>query len=354
MENEEERLGNARQNYDAKFSCPDGYAQIRLSTGGKVGAPPVFHIRNFSIEEVMELNATPEQDRLIKLIKILQELIYEKDVDIKLFHQKEVIELMLLMYEYFFTDVFANQVWIPTEEDWKFLEEESGGKNTEDFRRKKQALDTGMWKPTFDLNIEKDIKYFDIAPDFKSDVKLEGNRGFTATFSLPRFGDVVILKSFAESMFKEKDKQFARITEMVKFRQDAEERLRNGENINMAQIPTIPKAEEDKLREYEMEKTLFMIRATVAMYLVEFNGEPLRDVPIEKKLKLAQDPRLDFASFTQVQEKFDSLEFGIKEEITAFDPIMNKIVTRKYPFRIDTILAAFGTTRPSKITLTFV
>jgi hypothetical protein len=357
MENEQELLEKARQEFNTKLNAPDGYIECRLSTQGKIGAPAVFHIKNFSVSDVMDLNLTDQNERIIKLIKLLQGLIYEKDVDIKKFHEKEVIELLLLMYECFYTDVFANQTWVPTDEDWEFLAEESGGKDTDEFRRKKRALDTGMWKPVFDINISKDIKYHEIDNGIKVNAQVTKNyngKKFTATFALPRFGDVVALKSFVETMFKEQDKKFARITEIVKFRKDAEERLRKGENVNLDQIPTVPKAEEDKLREYETEKSLFIFRATVAIYLIEFDGEDVSNVPLEKRLPLAQDPRIDFSTFQAVNEHFEKLQFGMKEDITVYDPIMNKVVTRSYPFRLDTLLAAFGSSKPAETTITFV
>jgi hypothetical protein len=359
MEKQEEELAlkKARQEFDEKFNCPQGYIEVRLSSCGKIGAPSVFHVKNFSVEQVMELNLTEQNERPIKLIKILQDLIYEKDVDIKKFHQKEVVELLLLMYECFYTEIFVNQTWTPTEEDWEFLKKESGGEDTDEYRRKKRALETGTWKPVFDINISKDIHYYEINPNIKVNAKIEkqyGNKKFTATFALPKFGDIITLKSFVESMYREKDKQFARITETLKFRKESEEKLRRGENINIAAIPTIPKAEEDKLKEYETEKSLFIFRASIALYLIEFDGEDISDVPLEKRLSLAQDPRIDFSTFQAVQEHFDKLEFGMKEEITALDPIMNKIVTRKYPFRLDDILSSFGSARPAKTSITFV
>jgi hypothetical protein len=359
MEQNEEKvaLEEARKDFNSKFNSPDGYIETRLSTRGKIGAPPVFHIKNFSVEEVMSLNLTEQNERPIKLIKLLQELIYEKDVDIKKFHEKEVIELLLWMYENFYTEIFANQPWTPTDEDWEFLKEESGGEDTDEFRRKKRALETGMWKPVFDINIANDLKYYEVNDNIKINAKIErdfNGRTFSAVFSLPRFGDVITLKSFMDSMYKEKDKQFARIGDMFKFRKEAEDKLLKGENINLSTVPSIPKAEEEKFKEYEMEKAAFLFRATVALYLIEFDGEDLSNVPIEKKLQLAQDPRIDFSTFQMVHEHFDKLEFGMKEEITVYDPIINKIVTRKYPFRIDTLLSAFGTSRPSKTTITFV
>lgn len=355
--NENEMLKKARDDFENKLNIPSGFIEVRLSTCGKIGAPPRFYIRNFSTEDVVNLNITDPEERPLKLISILQGLIYEKDVDIKQFHQKEVIELLLLMYEVFYTEVFANQTWIPTEEDLEFLKEECGGEDTDAYRNRIRALNNGQWKPVFDINISKDIKFHEIKDDFKCNAKISrkyGNDLFTATFTLPKFGDIVTLRSFVDTIFKERDRQFARITEIVKFRKDAEDRIRKGENVNLSQIPSIPKAEEDKLREYETEKSLFIFTATIAMYLIEFNGEDVSKVPLEKKLQLAQDPRLDFSTFQTVQEHFNKLEFGMKEEITVFDPILQKVVTRSYPFRLDTLLAAFGNTRPSETDITFV
>jgi len=350
------RLKKAREEYEDKLNCPDGYIEVRLSTKGKIGAPERFHIRNFSAQDLMNLGLSDKENVPINLLKVLQSLIYEQDINIEKFHEKEVIELLLLLYETFYTEIFPNQEWIPTEEDWEFLKEKHGD-DTDEFRSVKRALDTKTWKPTFDINIKEDLDYYEIDPNIKTNAKIErdyNGKSFSAVFSLPKFGDFMPLKYFIESVYRDKDKQFARIGEMIKYRKEQEERLSKGENVDISKIPTVPKAEYDKYKEYEIEKSLFSIKASIALYLKEFQGEDLSKVPLEKKIEIAGDPRLDYTTFKMVQDHFNKLEFGLKEEITVNDPIMSKVVKRKYTFQLIDLLTAIRDTGTSQTTISFV
>ena len=62
----------------AKESIPAGYAEIRLSTEGKLFAPEVFHVRDFKTEELLEISLISTEDLPKVLLKILKNMIYEK------------------------------------------------------------------------------------------------------------------------------------------------------------------------------------------------------------------------------------------------------------------------------------
>jgi hypothetical protein len=360
--NLKKKLAEARADLTRRENIPEGYIEAKLSTRGKIsGCPESLYIRNFSPEDLMNLGLADKEDLPIRLIKVLDELIYNPDpanrISVKDFHEKEVIELLLLLYETFYTTVFPNQEWVLTEEDWKFLKEESGGENTDEFRQKEFSLKNKTWKPTFDIDISRDISYYEVPDDIKTNAQVTrkfNDKKFTATFSLPHFGDFLTLKYFIDHIYKEQDKQFARISETYKFRKDAEEKLMNGENINIRSIPDIPKAELEKFKEYETDKSLFAITASKALYLTEFDGEDVSNWPLEKKLELAKDPRLDYSTFKMVQDFFSKLQFGYKEEVTVNDPIINKIVQRKYTFQLTDLLTAIRDTGTAETTISFV
>jgi len=133
-----------------------------------------------------------------------------------------------------------------------------------------------------------------------------------------------------------------------------EEKLQRGENINMASIPNVPKAEYDKYKEYEVDKSLFSITASKALYLAEIDGQDVSKWKLEDKLEMAKDARLDYSVFKMVQDHFDKLEFGLKEEITVRDPIIDKVVQRKYTFQLIDLLTAIRDTGTSQTTISFV
>lgn len=353
-------LKKAREEYEKIVNCPKGYIEYTMSTKGKIGAAETIRFRNFSPEDLMDLGSVDKEEVPIKLLETLDSLIYNPDNDPKLsvknFHEKEVIEFLLYLYESFYTTIFPNQEWELTEEDWEFKKKELGGQDSNEFRAFERAIKTKQFKPVFDIDISK-LDYYEIDDNFKSKVQINrkyGNDIFTATFSLPKFGDFITLKFFIENIFEKEDRKFARIAEIYKFKQEAKERLIAGENINLASIPDVPKTELDKFKEYERNKTMFAITASKALYIEEFDGQDVSDWSLEKKLELAKDPRLDYSTFKMVQDKFNELQFGLKEEITVFDPILQKVVKRKYSFRITDLLEAIRDTGTSETNVSFI
>lgn len=353
------------KNIEERENIPAGYINVKLSTCGKVGAPASFYIKNFSPEDIMNLGLSDEKDIQIRMLKTLQNLIYNPNPDpnsegyinVSDFHEKEVIELMLVLYETFYQSVFPQQTWELTEEDYEELKRQNGG-DTPEYQAQIRAIKNGEWKPTFDLDISQAIDYYDISQDdnFKTSVRFTNEaygKPFSVKFSLPRYGDFLKLKMFIDDVYQNEDRKYARLGQILKLHQEANERMLKGENVDWTKIPAVSARDEEDYKEYEVSKALFTTTASKALYLQEFDGKDVSHLSIQEKIEMAKDPRLDYDTFKQVQEMFDSLKFGYKEEITAFDPILQKVVQRPYTFRILDLLTAMQSTRSSKTHLSF-
>ena len=189
------------------------------------------------------------------------------------------------------------------------------------------------------------MEYYEVPDDLKTSVRVKkkiGNEEVSIKFSLPKYGDFVTLKFFIDEMYKKEDARWHRIGEIIKFREDAKERLRKGEDVNFASVPNVPDNEYEGYKKYEEEKVLFTMTATKALYIEEFNGQSLVGMPLEEKLQIARDPRISYTLFQQAQKMFETLKFGYKEEITVFDPIMEKVVNRNYTFQLSDLLQAIS------------
>ena len=64
-------------------------------------------------------------------------------------------------------------------------------------------------------------------------------------------------------------------------------------------IPVLTKSEEKAYSDYLMRRNLDIMRATRAAHLLEYRGKDVSDLPIEKKLTLADDPELDLRRLTK-------------------------------------------------------
>jgi hypothetical protein len=359
--NLKKKMEQARAEIDERINTPEGYIEYKPSTRGKIGAPEVMFIRNFSPEDLIFLALAHREDIPIKLIKVLDTLIWNPNNDSKLsvknWHEKEVVELLLEIYEKFYTTIFANQKWVLTDENWEHMAKAHGGKNSDEYRLLQISYKNGNWKPVFDIDLTK-INYYEVPDDVKIQAHIEkelpDGKKFTATFSLPRFGDSVTLKYFMDLIYKDQDAKFARIDEIIKIKNEILSKVKKGEFIDITRLPAIPKDDLQLYNEYKDEKTMFAITASKAMYITEFDGQDVSNLPLEKKIEFARDPRLDAATFKMVQAKFNELKFGIKEELTVIDPIMNKVISRKHSFRIPHVLTAIRTTGTAKTNITFV
>ena len=359
MEKENAKIKEVNKVFEEVRDVPPGYVNIKLSTKGKVGAPASFWIRDFIPEDLAVLATTPENDMPIKVVEILDKMIWNPDpnniISVKNFHEKEVIETLLDIYELFYTTVFADQTWIPTDEDYEFLAEKYGGKKSAAYREQVQALEDGDWKPKFDLDISK-LDYYELPEDFKTSVRVKktvAGEPISIKFSLPKDGDFITLKFFIDEMYKKEDQRWKRIGEIIKFREDAKERLVKGENVNLSSIPNVPDNEYEGYKKYEEEKVIFTMTATKALYIQEFNGVDYSHTPLVEKINVARDPRVTYALFQQAQTMFDKLKFGYKEEITVFDPIMQKVVNRNYTFQLSDLLQAISAPRDIEADISF-
>ena len=333
--------------------CPSGYTKVELSTKGYFGAPEVFHVRNFSTEELLILGQSDEDDYVEHLIEALQAIIWEKDVDIKKFHEKEVIELLILLYRTFYTKVIPNMTYELYDADYDYLGDIYKGKDTAEYKQRILDLENGRENPVFDLMLDsisfKEAKQQNTAYITKPD-------GFSCKFGFPCLGDTLLLKDYTELMFKNEDKQFEKIRKIYKLRRKAEDEAFRGKDIDLRNIGDITDADKAKLKEYEKKRSLFLIRGATAQYLREYKGEDVSNLTLDKRMAIvANDPDFDYLTFKKFSEAFkENVEPGPVEKIKCFSPIQRRTVERPYTFQLVSLLKAFTVGDTDKTSIEFV
>lgn len=326
---------------EKESNVPVGYIPMELSTRGKLGAPAVFHIRNLSTEEVMQMSLVDDEDLPEKTLEILRSLIYEEDIDPATWHEAEVIEALVRLYKEYYSPILKEQKFTPDDTDWEYLEQKYG-KNSERFMELKRDIENGNWDPHFNIDLNA-ISYYAVKDDFKANIAYKSKDGsLTCVYTYPRYGDIVKVKKYIDTKFKNKDKQFESLAKIYRFRKEAEEKVLKGQNINLNGIGQITKEDEKKLHEYDLEKTRWIVTAMRAIQIIEIDGKDVSELPFDKRMELVQDPRFDYASFKKIAEMYAKLPVGIKKEISVDDPIM---MQRRdgyvYSFRVYDVLSAF-------------
>lgn len=319
---------------------PNGYIKIELGTHGEYGAPKEFHVRNFITEDLMGLALSNDEDVQFKVIDMIQSLIFEKDVDVKQFHEKEVQEMLLIIYKNFYQSTLRELVWELTEEDKEEIAKQCGGKDTDLYRRRLAAIEAGDEKHFFDIDLNQ-VKFYQIE-NANTTARVTKKDGFICEYTYPRYGDILVLKKFMmqHEFFKKGEKQYAAIRENLKFKQQMEERWRKGEAIPLERIPKYPEIEIKAFYNYEEAKAKFLTRAVKAMHLKSIDGQDVSQLPLEEKMKYAEDPRLDHSTFQKISKLYEELKIGPQEHVKVVDPILGKVVEIPYTFRIFTLLQA--------------
>ncbi len=319
---------------------PAGYIPIELSTKGLIGAPAVFHMRNFDTADLVGLALTDENRLPVIVSEMLDGLIWEKDVSVSTFHEKEVVETIVRLYQAFFSDILKDVEFPWNDDDIEALREKLG--DTEEFRSQVLDLKNRKWIPRVDIALSSVNTYDVDATTLQKELFITDKRAnFTAGFMFPRYGDILTIREFMKDAYRDPDQQFASLRSTLKFRQDAEERLLKGENIAMSRVPDVPDFEKDRYIQYESDKQKFGIQAIKALHLVYYEGQDVRNLSLAERTALvAKDPRIDYRMTSAVNKYFASWEIGLQPEIKMANPLKGVVEPRKYSFRLVDLLQA--------------
>ena len=346
-------LGQVEVTASIELEVPPGYQRIRMSTKGKFGAPEYLHIRNFSVEEALALGSIAQDELPIKVNSLLQAIIFEKDVDISKFYEAEVSELCIHFYEVFYSNTLKEIQYKVTDADkeWMLKNIYKGTKSAE-YQNWLRGIENGQISHTYDIDLRQ-VRYYTISDDAKKYIKYK-NGDFSCVFQYPRFGDSAILQKALKEKFRQQDITMGPLYKIFKNRQDAEERLRRGENIAINQIPDLDAEDEKAVRQYELEKTAYIITTMKGMYLKEFDGKDVSEMSLTERVELAKDPRIDFSLYQTVSEAFNKLEVGPVPKVSIINPITGAVEEIDHPFRPLDLLTAIKHYKSDKASIEFI
>lgn len=322
-------LSESEKFVNSKASIPAGYLEVRLSTKGKVGAPEILHIRNFKVSEIITLSMSDNRELPIRLIEMLNDMILE-DVDVAKWHESEIEELMLYVFMTFYKNKFEDIPFPYDDDDLKVLSESQ----IED-------LKNGRWVPKTEIDISRDIETFDISDNFTPRTTITNKKtGFYVVFDYIKYGDQVIIKQWMDSFFRDEEARFDKIKRSLEYNRGIMNQLSdNPESID--KLLPIDKEEEGEYREYLLKRSQVITDVSNIISIVDFNGEDVSNLSVgEKYDRLAGDPRIDYGLILSLSKKQEKKRFGIKPEVSMFDPITREVVKRPISFRISTLIQA--------------
>lgn len=340
------------QKINSMTEIPTSYIEVRLSTKGKLYAPEVFHIRNFTVEDLIGIAIVDDETLPVKILEMMQKIIWEKDVDVRTFHEQEIKETLFILYKTFYAPVLSGIDYTPTEKDMDFLAQMYGGRDSADFRDYERKLRNGEWKPKFDLDLRQ-VNLYTLPDNFKKEARVTKSNGFSCKYAMPQYGDVLFIKEYVEQVFKAEDKKFERLAKMIQFEEDAQERFRKGENINLASVPSVSNDDRKVFNEYQTNKSACILVALRAIHLVEYKGQDVSGLSLAEKFEMAKDPELDYGTFKKVTDAFAKVKIGLDPNVNILNPVTGGPTPYEYNFRLFTILEAIGNHDIDGVTIDF-
>ena len=307
-------------------SVPPGYIEVALSTKGRVGAPAIVHVRNFTVGELLELSLTTDTDLPRRLIAALNKAIYE-DTDVANWHESEIEELLIYIYAEFYKSTLDSVEFPLLEEDYEFV------KNGPDGEQRCKDLREHKWVPRTSITLLRDIDPYEVSDDYSPEITIKNKKtGFYVTFSYIKYGDRLLVKDWLDKVYRDEEKQFDALVETLKH---------NSSVADPAKRLPVDPAEKEAYSDFVAKKLGTLTEVSRLISVVNYNGQDVSKMNVDEKYKLlSQDARIDYGMIAKLAARQDKQPFGLKPFIHMINPLTNEPCVRRFSFRILSILQA--------------
>ncbi len=318
--------GFSSKKIELNTAIPPNYIPLCLSAGGKFGIPEKIHVRNFTTSELLDISLFEGRMLLEKTVSALNSIIYEK-VDVACWPEKILIELVLNVQSNFFSPTIEDIEFPWNQEDIDWLLKANKKEDIE-------ALKTGIWVPRVSFPMSQ-IKTIELDSQVKPFVSFSRKGVIKAKFkSYPGFGDTLFLDKLIEEKFGEKDKIYERTRSNLLKKSTLEIKGEDSSSVIVTDEDYL------SLQLHEVSKLKFIALASVAMYLVEYDGKNVLDMDFDKKIDIVSSPLFDSGLGKSLNKKFDELKFGIDPEVEVVNPITGEVSKRHFTFQVIPLLQA--------------
>lgn len=302
VDQEEEKKEEGTQK--KKDKIPSDYLKIKLSTLGKLNAPSVIHVRDYSGEDALNLSLMNEDNILDVITGVADNIIYE-GLDADYLHEQELQEIMLHIYYNFWGSVITDY---PYEYEEQELEEVS--------EERKNNILKGLETPRVDIPI-KSITTNPIPEEFKEPFTLTDNSGKKVTFTLGRIGHIKRAQEYIENKYSAEEQKYGYIKQLLEEKSSEE---------------VMKTVSYNEIKEYNayMQKRSIDFAKTQQCQVIQKIGSKKYET-LEEKIKAHKEVGLH--TWRMYSDFVKSLNFGVDPAVEVISPITKKPVTRRFQFR---------------------
>lgn len=287
----------------SKKIVPKEYLPIKFSSMGKLSIPSILHVRNFNMDEAIELSLTDENNILETTMAVLNSMIYE-NIDPQYLHEEELKEIMLNIFANFWGSTLENYFYPYEEEE---LTDPNGDKTL--IEKIKKA--DGDFYPKVSIDVEN-IKTIPIRDKFKEPIIIKKD-GQTVHFRLTRIKDIIEAKEYINKRYIKADQKFSDVINKIRKKKEHE--------ISPERIEEYKKLQKQKMKD--------IAKVVEASTIIKFNSKTYQKLS-EKITAVSKIPIGFWKKFSDITS---DLKFGLNENVKVISPIIKKEVTRRFQFR---------------------
>lgn len=321
---------------------PNDYIEIKLASNGKLDAFKTLHFRDYSMDDALELNVLEEEDRLKALIKVLNNMIYEKEFDCKNFHIKELIQTLYTIHIAFISNKMEKEYYI----DENLIE---GYEEGQLYHEKNiDKIDIQLNKLNI-LNIDETINGEKKEQKFKEPFTVfDKIKKQKVTFRLSRVGDLLFAQEFCNEKYNTELFKYKPLKKALKKLEDIKDRKEKEETLN--------KLIENNSEEYENYMKFIIqydsdyIRIVQALTIIAINDKKLETVADQLE---AYRTNVSTTLWQYYNEKCEEYDFGIMDKYTFYSEVLKKNVTRRFQFQLLDFLPDTNKNYSDRFTVSF-
>jgi hypothetical protein len=271
---------------------PSNYIKVKLSSRGKLSAPPILHVRNYNFDEALmlaDMNDTNERDIIIE---VLNNLIFE-DFDATLLHPQEALEILLNI---------LGAWWSPKVEGLRYYVDETlTGKE----------LDAKSNISTAEFPISS-IKTVGLKKEVQEPITLKTKDGPELKVVVPRLQTELVAEKLTEKAFEDLEEEISVI------------------ESNLRKDVPVSNADQKKLIDFRKDKSTYYLKYYQAQLIHSYEGKKVES--LEEAIDYLT--KVDLTYWTQYNSILEKhFSFGPSKEVTFKCSVTEKSITRRFSFR---------------------
>lgn len=307
---------------------PADHVPVTLGSGGLLGYPKVLTYRDYTLDEILELNSLEDDLQMLAIVNVLNKL-NQEGIDHNDVHPNDILQILLALHGSFISNVIERKYYLnmelPEGDEIGQLDhkENIGIVDIPVASIKIRLLGTDEnYKP-----YEKQVKV-----PFSVQDETTGN---TIKFRFLKAKDIVRAIVKAKEKYHDEERQFTYLKRGLEKLQTI-----TNEEKRSKEIEKFLEEKYDEWKEYQVllqkrnieEARIITISKIAGVNDIMFDDS---DEDFAKKEALQLSASIwDFVD-NVVYEKYD---FGVVEEVTFFSEHLSKNITRRFSFRYDNFL----------------